>query len=66
MPVMLSKTYQAFKASGIDEATAQAAAEELAGHESRLGKIESRLVMIQWITGLNFTGIVALVIKSFA
>lgn len=65
MSVMLSKTYQAFKAAGIPDDKASAAAEELAGHESRLAHIESRLIMIQWITGLNFTGIIALVIKSF-
>ena len=40
---MLAKTYQAFKAAGVPEQDAIAAAEELAAHENRLTNIENRL-----------------------
>jgi hypothetical protein len=43
MPIMLSKTYAAFKAAGVPEAEAQAAAEELASYENRLHSIDNRL-----------------------
>ncbi len=43
MAIMLAKTYNAFKAAGVPEAEAQAAAEELAGYENRLGTVENHL-----------------------
>jgi hypothetical protein len=46
MPIMLSKTYAAFKAAGVGDSEAQAAAEELAGYENRLVSIDSRLMTI--------------------
>src|SRR5215831_15864073 len=42
MAIMLAKTYNAFKAAGVPEAEAQAAAEELAGYENRLDAVENR------------------------
>jgi hypothetical protein len=43
MAIMLAKTYNAFRAAGVPEAEVQAAAEELAGYENRLGAVESGL-----------------------
>jgi peptidoglycan hydrolase CwlO-like protein len=40
MALMLSKTYAAFKAAGVDEDQAQAAAEELAGLETRFASLQ--------------------------
>ena len=43
MAVMLAKTYAAFKAAGVDDSHAEAAAEELAAFEARFASIESGL-----------------------
>ena len=47
MPLRLSKTYAAFKASGASDLQAQEAAEELATYENRLADIESDLKTIK-------------------
>ena len=47
MALMLAKTYAPFKAAGVPDAEAQAAAEELAGYENRLNSIDSRLDRIE-------------------
>jgi hypothetical protein len=43
MALMLARTYEAFKAAGVGEGQAQAAAEELATFETRFASIESSL-----------------------
>ncbi len=43
MALMLAKTYAAFKAAGVDEDQAQAAAEELAAFEARFASLESSI-----------------------
>src|SRR5215472_6387619 len=43
MALMLAKTYAAFKAAGVGDDEAQAAAEELAGYETRFVAIEGKL-----------------------
>lgn len=47
MALMLSKTYEALVAAGAPEDKAREAAEEIAGYESRLGKIEADIARIQ-------------------
>ncbi len=44
MALMLAKTYAAFKAAGVDEDQAQAAAEELAAFEARFGSMENSVL----------------------
>ena len=44
MALMLSKTYAAFKAAGVDDDQAQAAAEELAAFEARFGSMENSVL----------------------
>ncbi len=46
MAIMLAKTYAAFKAAGVNDEQAEAAAEELADYENRLSSIENRLAVI--------------------
>jgi hypothetical protein len=46
MALMLSKTYAAFKAAGVDEDQAQAAAEELAAFETHFGSMETNVLHI--------------------
>ena len=47
MPIMLSKTYDAFKAAGAPDDKAREAAEELAGYENRFAKIEPDLAVVK-------------------
>jgi hypothetical protein len=63
MPMMLSKTYDAFIAAGTPEEKARAAAEELAAYEARFVKIEQDLAVIKWMLGVTLAGVVSLVVS---
>jgi len=65
MAVMLSRTYDALIAAGSPEDKARAAAEELAGYESRFAKIETDLAVLKWMLGVVIAGVASLVIKAF-
>ena len=65
MAVTLSRTYDAFVAAGAPEEKARAAAEELAGYESRFAKIETDLAVVKWMLGVVIAGVASLVIKAF-
>ena len=65
MAVMLSKTYDALIAAGAPDDKARAAAEELAGYESRFPKIETDLAVLKWMVGVNLAASLSLVIKAF-
>jgi hypothetical protein len=65
MAVMLSKTYDALVAAGAPEEKARAAAEELAGYETRFAKVETDLAVIKWLLGVVIAGVASLVIKAF-
>ena len=56
--MMLSRTYEAFKAAGAPEDKARDAAEEIAGFESRLTRLEVRVAFV-------LAGVVSLVVKTF-
>jgi len=74
MALMLAKTYAAFKAAGVDEDQAQAAAEELAGFEGRFASLESSIVhmdgkitaiegkitVLLWAVGVNAAATIAI------
>jgi hypothetical protein len=62
---MLSKTYDALIAAGAPDDKARAAAEELAGYESRFTKIETDLAVLKWMVGVNLPVSLSLVIKAF-
>ena len=55
---MLSRTYQAFKAAGVSDEQAREAAEELAG-------FDARLIRLEVMTALILTGTITLVFKAF-
>lgn len=63
MPVMLSKTYDAFIAAGTPEEKARAAAEELAAYEAQFVKIEQELAVIKWMLGVTLAGVLSLVVS---
>ena len=58
MAVMLSKTYDAFKAAGAPDDKAREAAEEIAGFENRLTRLEVMLALV-------LAGVASLVVKTF-
>lgn len=61
---MISEVYEAFRAAGVPEDKARKAAEAVADLNSRLGIIEAKLTLLQWIqSGVGF-GILFLVFKS--
>ncbi len=55
---MLSKTYEAFKAAGAPDDKAREAAEEIAGFENRLTRLEVMLALV-------LAGVASLVVKTF-
>lgn len=64
MATMISEVYEAFRAVGVPEDKARKAAEAVADLNSRLGIIEAKLTMLQWLqSGVGF-GILFLVVKS--
>jgi hypothetical protein len=74
MALMLAKTYAAFKAAGVDEEHAQAAAEELAAFEARFASMESsishmdgkitaiegKITVLLWAVGVNAAATIAI------
>ena len=69
MATMISEVYEAFRAAGVPEDKARKAAEAVAdlranGPHSRLGIIEAKLTMVQWLQSGVGLGILFLVVKS--
>ncbi len=56
--MMLSKTYEAFKAAGAPDDKAREAAEEIAGFENRLTRLEVMVALV-------LAGVASLVVKTF-
>ena len=56
--MVLSKTYEAFKAAGAPDDKAREAAEEIAGFENRLTRLEVMLALV-------LAGVASLVVKTF-
>lgn len=53
MSLMLGALYDALRQTAIPEEAARKAAEEVAGYENRLAKVESRLDLLTWMVGFN-------------
>ena len=66
MPAMLPEVYDAFIASGAPEEKARAAAEAMAGHEGRFGKIEQDLAVLKWMIGFNLAATVAILMQRLS
>ena len=79
MIVVLTELYVALRAAGAPDDKAQAAAKALALRERRcdhvgtelttirgeLEALEAQIVMVKWITGATFAGILALILRTF-
>jgi hypothetical protein len=66
MPLMLSKTYDALREAGASEDKAREAAEEIAGYENRLVKIETDLVAIRETMATKTWVLSAMLAQTFA
>jgi len=55
MSLMLGALYDALRQTAIPDDLARKAAEEVAGYESRLAALESRLLLLQWMVGVVIT-----------
>lgn len=66
MTVMLAELYDALKDAGAPEDKARSAAEAVAAYENRFAKIEADLLLLKWMTGATFAGVLALLVKAFA
>ena len=65
MAIMISKTYEAFKAAGAPDDKARDAAEEIAACDNRLANIEADVRLLKWMMGLVLAGVLSLVVKTF-
>ena len=62
MAMMLSKTYEAFRAAGVPDDKAREAAEEIAGFENRLATIEADMKLLKWMLGVNLAFSLAILV----
>jgi hypothetical protein len=51
VPLMLGQLYAALRTANVPDDQARAAAEEVAGFDSRIGRIERDLLVIKWMLG---------------
>ncbi len=62
MAMMLSKTYEAFRAAGAPDDKAREAAEEIAGFENRLATIGADMKLLKGMLGVNLTFSLAILV----
>ena len=65
MPVMLSKTYEAFKEAGASDERAREAAEEIAAFDARLIRVESKHNLVLGGILTLILGVATLVMRAF-
>ena len=63
MPIMLRRLDEALRDAGAAPDKAAAAAEEVAGFETRLGAVETKLSVLQWMVGTNIAITLAVLFK---
>jgi hypothetical protein len=62
MTVMLAELYDALKDAGAPEDKARKAAEAVAAHENRFARIEADLLLLKWMVGATFGGVVGVIL----
>jgi hypothetical protein len=65
MTMMVTEVYDALLEAGASPTKAKSAAEAIATYEKRFARIDSRLAVLQWVTGATFAGTVAILLKEF-
>ena len=66
MATMISEVYDALREAGASEEKARAAAEAIAGYESRFAQIDRDLSVIKWMVGFNLAVSTAVLLKVFS
>jgi hypothetical protein len=64
--LMLGKLYTALKDAGASESSAEAAATEVAGYESRPNKIETDLAVLKWMVSAVLAVCLTILFKVFS
>jgi hypothetical protein len=79
MTTMIVELYEALRAAGAPEDKAQAAAKALAEHDRRFDRIdielaairgeikalEGQVIIVKWVAGATFAGVLALILRMF-
>ena len=63
MALMLGSLYEALTAANAPVDKAQKAAEEVAGHDNRLAKVEADLTLLKWMVGFNIAATLAILLR---
>ena len=66
MALRLGALEDAFLAANVPSDKAAKAAEELAGYESRLASVDTRLTLLSWMVGLTLALSVAILFRVFS
>ena len=66
MALMMGSLYDALRSASVDDEKARKAAEEVADYQNQNGKIRADVVVLRWMTGIAVSGILALLVRSFA
>jgi hypothetical protein len=65
MALALMRLYTALKNAGASDTDATAAAEEVAGFENRLAKLETDLTVLKWMVGFTLATTIAILFRVF-
>jgi hypothetical protein len=63
MSLMMASLYDALREGGTSEDNARKAAEEVANYEGRLSSLDGRMLLLQWMIGVNIALTVAVLLK---
>jgi hypothetical protein len=63
LALMLGSLYEALTAANVSPDKAQKAAEEVAGYDNRLAKLEADLTLLKWMVGFNLAATLAVLMR---
>ena len=73
MALMVGSLYDALKSAGVEDDKARKAAEEVAGFDSQIGRIDNKVTaldgrvnLLQWMIGTNLAMTVAILWRVFS
>ncbi len=66
MALMMAGLYDALRAAGANDEASRKAAEEVANYDSRLNGLEGRMLLLQWMVGVNIALTSAVLFKLLA
>jgi hypothetical protein len=63
LALMLGSLYETLTAANVSPDKAQKAAEEVAGYDNRLAKLEADLTLLKWMVGFNLAATLAVLMR---